>query len=192
MNKTGADSMRHVTRHKSCFTARTAMNTTDKLAPISAIRMAPPQLSAADHAEYASINARLQRTGSDLRRATKLGDAKKLAAAERALARATAARNAFVTPRVGHLPAPARIIGKFESRWSGPNNAGRHFQECAMVLDHKDLSGPQYRTVRVLLDIGGPPTNARSAPDTMGVAWSAIAEQIKCGKIVVLGDEEPS
>ena len=61
-----------------------------------------------------------------------------------------------------------------------------------MVLDHKDLSGPSYRTVRVLKDEGAPPTNARSAPDVMGVAWFAIADQIKRGQIVVLGEEEPS
>jgi hypothetical protein len=61
-----------------------------------------------------------------------------------------------------------------------------------MVLDHKDLSGPSYRTVRVLKDEGGPPANARSAPDRMGVAWFAIADQIRRGHIVVLGDAEPS
>jgi hypothetical protein len=106
--------------------------------------------------------------------------------------RAKEAREALVRPQVGHLWAPARIIGKFEGRWSGPSVSGRHFQECEMVLDHKDLSGPQYRTVRVLRDEGAPPTNARAAPDTMGVAWCALAEQIKRGQIVVLGDEEPS
>ena len=151
-----------------------------------------PQLTGAESKEYERICARLQRAGSDLRRAEKRGDAKKLAAAERAIARAKQFREAFVNPRVGHLWAPARIIGKFESCWSGPGVSGVHHQECEMVLDHKDLSGPNYWTVRVLRDEGGPPTKARSAPDSMGVAWFAITEQIKRGKIVVLGDEEPS
>ena len=165
---------------------------TDKLAHISATLASQPQLSAAERAEYERICSRLQRASSDLRRAKERGDAKKLAAAERASERAKQARATFVGPRVGHLHAPARIIGKFEGRWSGPSGSGAHHQECEMVLDRKDLSGPQYRTVRVLRDEGGPPTNARSAPDSMGVAWFALSEQIKRGHIVVLGGEEPS
>lgn len=142
-----------------------------------------PQLLGDARAEYDRIRDRLHRAEGDLRRAKQRGDAKKLAAAERAIMRAKETRDALVRPQVGHLWAPARIIGKFEGRWGG---SGRHFQECEMVLDHKDLSGPQYRTVRVLLDAGGPPTNAHSAPDAMGVAWFALAEQIKRGQIVVL------
>jgi hypothetical protein len=145
-----------------------------------------PKLSPADQQEHERIWKRLHRAEGELRRATKHGEAKKIAAAERAVARTKAAREAFVEPRVAHLTAPARIIGKFESRWSGPDVAGIHRQECEMVLDHKDISGPQYRTVRVLKDEGGPPTNARSAPSLMGVAWFALWEQIKIGKIVVL------
>ena len=164
----------------------------DKLASITAIVSLQPQLSGAERAEYERICARLARANSDKRRAEKRGDAKKLAAAERAIVRAKQFREMFVSPRVGQLWAPARIIGKFEGRWSGPSGTGAHHQECEMVLDHKDLSGPSYRTVRVLKDEGGPPTNARSAPDVMGIAWFAIADQIKRGKIVVLGDEEPS
>ena len=151
-----------------------------------------PQLSDAERKEYDRIWARLARAESDRRRAQKRGDAKKLAAAERAVTRAKQFRDAFVAPRVGHLWAPARIIGKFKHLWSGPGVSGFHHHECEMILDHKDLSGPSYRTVRVLKDEGGPPTNARSAPDVMGVAWFAISEQIKRGHIVVLGGEEPS
>ena len=162
------------------------------LSHITPIRPARPQLSGADRAEYDRIWARLHRAESDKRRALKRGDAKKLAAAERAIARARAARDALVNPHVSHLWAPARIIGKSEGHWSGPGVSGIHHQECEMVLDHKDLSGPEYRTVRVLRDEGGPPLNARNPPDTMGVAWFALADQIRSGKIVVLGDEEPS
>lgn len=149
-----------------------------------------PTLSPTEREEHDRIWKRLHRAEGDLRRATKHGDEKKMAAATRAVARAKAAREAFVEPRVAHLTAPARIVVKFESRWSGPGVAGIHYQACEMVLDHKDISGPQYRTVRVLKDEGGPPTNARSAPSLMGVAWFALADQIKTGKIVVLSDEE--
>ncbi len=168
------------------------MTTADKLKSIPAILATQPQLSGAEREEYERICARLHRVESDLRRAKKLGDPKKLAVVERAVTRATAARDAFVSPRVGQLWAPARIVGRFESHWRGPSGSGVHHQECEMVLDHKDLSGPSYRTVSVLKDEGGPPTNARSAPDAMGVAWFALAEQIERGKIVVLGEEEPS
>ena len=169
------------------------MNTiADKLARISKLAASGPALTKAERAEYEQIFAKLQRADADRRRAEKRGDAKKLAAAERAIVRARQLRDAFLVPRVGHLWAPARIIGRFEGRWSGPSGAGAHHQECEMVLDHKDLSGPSYRTVRVLKDEGGPPANARSAPDRMGVAWFAIADQIRRGHIVVLGDAEPS
>ena len=165
---------------------------TDKLAHINAIDASQPQLSGTEREEYDRIWERLRRAASDKRRAMKRGDAKKLAAAERALTRAKQFREAFVQPRVGHLWAPARIIYKTAGHWSGPSGSGIHRWECEMVLDHKDLSGPEYRTVRVLKNEGGPPTNARSAPDTMGVAWFAVNDQIKRGAIVVLGDEEPS
>lgn len=164
----------------------------DKLAHISKLAASGPTLTKAERAEYEQIFAKIRRADADQRRAEKRGDAKKLAAAERAIVRAKQLRDAFLSPRVGHLWAPARIIGRFEGRWSGPSGAGAHHQECEMVLDHKDLSGPNYRTVRVLKDEGGPPTNARTAPDRMGVAWFAISDQIKRGHIVVLGDAEPS
>jgi hypothetical protein len=160
------------------------MTATEKLAPL-------PTILPTERAAYDRICSRLRRAEGDLRRAKERGDANKLAAAERAIARATEAREAFVEPRVGHLWAPARIIGKFEGHWHGVSGNGIHRHECEMVLDHKALSGPHYRTVRVLKDEGAPPTNARSAPDSMGVAWFAIAEQIKRGQIVVVGDEGP-
>lgn len=159
---------------------------------VEEVRAARPQLSELERAEYDRIRSRLHRARTDRRRAEKRGDTNKLAAADRAITRATQAREAFCAPRVGHLWVPVRIIGKFESHWYGPSGTGIHHQACEMVLDHKDISGPQYRTERVLRDEGGPPTNARSAPHAMGVAWFAIEEQIARGKIVVLGDEEPS
>lgn len=162
------------------------------LAHVDAIEAAAPKLSDAERAKYNQVCKRLHRADTDRRRAEKRGDAQKLAAAERALARARDARDAIVGPHVGHLPAPARIVGKFESRWSGPSGSGIHRQECEMVLDHKDLSGPHYRTVRVLKDEGGPPTNARPAPSIMGVAWEALTDQIKNGRIVVLNEEVAS
>ena len=160
------------------------------LGRIEALRESQPQLTVAERAEYDRIWERLRRATSDHRRAEKRGDTKKLAAAERAITRAKQFREAFVQPRVGHLWAPTRIIARFESHWSGPGIAGVHRQECEMILDHKDLSGPQYRTVRVLRDEGEPPSNPRSAPHEMGVAWFAIADQIKRGKIVVLDEQE--
>ncbi len=163
----------------------------DKLKSIETILAIQPQLSGAERAEYDRIWERLRRANSDRRRAEKRGDAKKLAAAERAVTRAKQFREAFMIPRVGHLWAPERIVARFESHWSGPGVTGAHRQECEMVLDHKDLSGPQYRTIRVLRDEGGPPVNARLAPHEMGVAWFAIADQIKRGKIVVLDEMEP-
>jgi len=164
----------------------------DKLRRMNAARAKRPQLLGTDRETYDRIWARLARASSDKRRAEKRGDAKKVAAAERAIARAKEARDVLLVPAVGHLWAPARIIAKFEGYWCGKSGAGIHRHACEMILDHKDLSGPEYRTVCVLKDEGGPPTNARSAPDVMGVAWSAIADQIRSEQIVVLGDEEPS
>lgn len=164
----------------------------DKLRRIDAALAKRPQLLGHDRETYDRICAQLARANSDKRRAEKRCDAKKLAAAERAITRAKEARDALLVPAVGHLWAPARIIAKFEGHWHGPSGSGIHRHACEMVLDHKDLSGPSYRTVSVLKDEGAPPTNARSAPYAMGVAWSAITDQIRCGQIVMLGDEEPS
>jgi hypothetical protein len=153
---------------------------------ISKIANIPTALSTDERVEYEQICARLRRAESDFRRAEQRGDVAKLAAAKRAIVRAKQFRDTFVNPRVGHLWAPERIISKFEQRWSGPDVSGVHLQECEMILDHKDLSGPNYRTVRVLRDEGGPPTISRAAPDRMGVAWFALEDQIKRGQIVVL------
>jgi len=163
-----------------------------KLGRIPTILAMQPQLSGSEREEYDRIWKRLARASADLRRAKKRGDEKKTASAERSLANASALRDEFLAPKVGHLWAPARIISKSEGHWHGPSGTGIHRQECEMVLDHKDLSGPSYRTVCVLKDEGAPPTNARSAPSVMGVAWFAITDQIQRGQIVVLGEEEPS
>jgi len=168
------------------------VTTAEKLAHIEKLAASGPQLSGSERAEYDRIDNRISRASADLRRAKKRGDEKKAASAERSLANAKAQRAEFLAPKVNHLWAPARIVAKFKHLWSGPGVSGFHVQECEMVLDHKDLTGPSYRTVRVLKNEGGPPSNARSAPDTMGVAWFAIADQIKRGQIVVLGEEEPS
>jgi hypothetical protein len=168
------------------------MTIAEKLANIEKLATSGTQLSGSERAEYDRICARIDRASGDLRRAKKRSDAKKAASAERSLDNAKAQRAEFLAPKVDHLWAPARIIYKTEGHWSGPSGTGIHRWECEMVLDHKDLSGPSYRTVRVLKDEGGPPTNARSAPDVMGVAWFAIAEQIKRGQIVVLADKEPA
>jgi hypothetical protein len=162
------------------------------LAKIEKITAIAPQLDQAARAEYDRIFKRLHRAEGAHRSAKKHGDAKKIASAERSLARAKAARDAFVAPHVAHLHAPEHIICKFENRWSGPGVAGNHLHECEMVLDHKDLSGPEYRTVRVLKDEGGPPTNPRSAPTSMGVAWFALDEYLQSGRIVVLDAKELS
>ena len=165
----------------------------NKLRRIDAARAKRPQLLGPDRETYDRIGSRLSRAHSDKRRAVKRGDAKKLAAAERAIARAKEARDVLLAPAVSRLWAPARIIATLEAHWHGTSGTtGIHHHICEMVLDHKDLSGPEYRTVCVLKNEGGPPANARSAPDTMGVAWFALADQIRCGRIVVVGDEEPS
>lgn len=162
------------------------------LVNIEKLATSGPQLSGSERTEYERICKRVDRAATTFRRETKRGDDKKRAAAERALANAKALRAEFLAPKVDHLWAPARIIYKTEGRWSGPSGSGVHRWECEMVLDEKDLSGPSYRTVRVLKDAGGPPTNAHSAPDSMGVAWFAITDQIKRGDIIVLDEGELS
>lgn len=169
------------------------MTIADKLAAIEKRASSGPQLSGSERTEYERLDKRVSRASANLRRAQKRGDEKKAASAERSLANAKAGLKEFLSPKVDHLWAPARIIGKFEGHWHGKSGtSGIHRHECEMVLDSKDLSGPQYRTVRVLKDEGAPPTNARSAPHTMGVSWIYLQEQIQGGKIVVLAAEEPS
>lgn len=162
------------------------MTVAEKLANIERLATSGPQLAGSERAEYDLICARIHRAQGELRRAQKRGDAGKAASAQRALANAEARRKEFLAPKVDLLWAPLRIISKGEGRWHGPSGSGVHRYECEMVLDYKDLSGPQYRTVRVLKDEGGPPTNARKPHDMMGVAWWAIASQIERGDIVVL------
>ena len=168
------------------------MTIAEQLARIEQLATSGPQLSGSERVEYEHICKRVDRASGDLRRAKKRGDEKKAASAERSLANAKAQLAEFLGPKVDHLWAPVRIIAKFKNLWSGPGVSGFHVHECEMVLDRKDLSGPQYRTVRVLKDEGAPPVNPRSAPHAMGVAWFAIADQIKHDAIVVLADEEPS
>lgn len=168
------------------------------IARIDELRHAPvtytrhPQLLGPHRLAYDQICARLTRARKAKRRAERQGDEKKLTAATHAIAQATGVRDALLAPAVGHLWAPARIIAKLERPWRGRSGTGIHRHVCEMVLDHKDLPGPEYRTVRVLIDEGGPPARARLAPDKMGIAWSALADQIRCGRIVVLCNEEPS
>lgn len=164
----------------------------EKLANLERLSSSGPQLSGSERVEYERLSRRLHRAQATLRGAKKRDDAKKRAAAERSLANVQAALKEFLAPKVDHLWAPARIIGKFEGHWHGVSGKGIHRHECEMVLDRKDLSGPHYRTVRVLKDEDAPPTNARSAPDSMGVAWFALVDQIQRGKIIVLGTEASS
>lgn len=164
----------------------------EKLERIEKHANSGPQLSSSERAEYDRICNRLYRAEGDLRRAKKHDDAKKIGSAERSIAKAKARRAELLAPKVNHLWAPERIIAKSEGHWHGPSGRGVHYQACEMVLDHKDLSGPSYRTVRVVLDEGGPPTNARVPFTVMGVAWFAIDEQIKSGRIVVLDEEAVS
>ena len=168
------------------------MTIAESLANIEKHASSGPQLSGSERMEYERLSNRVSRASADLRRATKRADEKKASSAERALANAKAGLKEFLSPKVDHLWAPTRIIGKFEGHWHGKSGAGIHRHECEMVLDSKELSGPHYRTVRVLKNEGAPPTNARSAPDSMGVSWLYIGEQIKRGQIIVLADEEPS
>jgi hypothetical protein len=162
------------------------------LAHVDAAAAAAPLLSGPEREEYERVCKRLSRAESELRRAIKREDKQKTLSAGRSVARAREARDAFLAPRVNHLAAPARIIYRCAAPWSGPSGSGVHCHEVEMMLDHKDVSGPEYRIVRVLKDEGGPPTNARGAPSIVGVAWFAIADHVKTGKIVVIDEEGPS
>lgn len=168
------------------------MTIADLLATIEKAAASGPQLSGSEREEYERISKRLHRAETTLRRAIKCEDKQKTLSAGRSAANARAKRDEFLAPKVSHLWAPARIVYKSEGHWSGPSGSGIHRHEVEMMLDHKDLSGPEYRIVRVLKDEGGPPTNARSAPSIMGVAWFAIADHVKTGKIVVIDEEAVS
>lgn len=160
-----------------------------KLARIAAKNS--PRLTHDEIAVWDKINHRLARTAADLRRATKRGDAKQIATAERARARAEAARDAFVAPRVSGLgDLPKRILYRTAQPWSGPSGHGVHHHEVEMVFDYADISGPHYRTVRVLKDEGGPPTGARGACTGFGIAWFAIGEFATSSDYTILPEVE--
>jgi len=148
-----------------------------------------PQLTAEQRAEYEKIRDREIRAAGALRTARRKDDAIVIATAERRIAKARAAADAFAAPFLANLPtAPLRILATFKGAWSGPNGTnGMHVQVCEMVLDRCEISGPKYQTVRVISDEGGPATTwARKAPSSMGVAWFAIGDQIARGDIKVL------
>lgn len=167
----------------------TDLSITEKLARLEKLATSGPQLAKAEREEYERISKRLHRAEGELRRAIQREDKQKTLSAGRSVANARAMRDEFLAPKVNRLWAPQRIVYKSEARWSGPSGSGVHRHEVEMVLDHKDLSGPEYRIVRVLKDEGGPPTNARNAPSIVGVAWFAVADHVKTGKIVVLDEE---
>ncbi len=147
---------------------------------------ASPTLSSAESASIQKIYTRSDRANGDLRRAQKLGDAKKIASAQRAIARAQDAMAAIENPKISHLWAPRRIRYTSASPWRGPTGQGMHRYEIEMVLDHKNISGPQYRKVRVISESGAPPTGSREAPEVMGTAWHALQDSIDRGDIVVI------
>lgn len=129
---------------------------------------------------YDRIRTRLVAAERRLARAT---DAKATELAQRAVTRITAERDAFLAPITGEKFAPARIVAKFASAWG---RSGMHRFECEMELTLKDLSGPQYRLVRVVSESGAPPTGARSAPTVCGYSWDFLADVIARGDIQVL------
>lgn len=147
-----------------------------------------PTLTPAERIEWDKICRRVARASTDLRRANKRGDAELVAKAERAMARARAARDAFCVPRCAGLNPPRRLRVKSEWPWSGKSGSGMHVIVTEMVLDHVEIVGPYYRHVRTISDVGGPPTNRRGAPDSMGVAWFAVEDQIARGHYTVIED----
>ena len=153
------------------------------------VTQSEPQLSAAERQEYELIRKRLDRAFAEKRRGEKRGDRRTIESADRAIARHTEARDAFVQPRVAHLYAPAMIEASWDSPWRSGEVRGVHHQACLMVLDHLEISGPLYKTVKVLADYGGPPATAafkpQGAPTAMGIAWFAVREHIATGKIKV-------
>ncbi len=149
-----------------------------------------PRLTADQRAEHERLQKRLQRADCDNRKRPTEKTAAKVA-------KVRAEISAFAAPFIAHYPAPpARILQTTRSPW-GRNGVGTygvdhgvHDIMVEMVLDGLELSGPQYRTVRCVSDMGGPPVNPRGPCTSMGVAWFAIADQIKRGAIVpYTGDE---
>lgn len=116
-------------------------------------------------------------------------DAKRIAHAEQkriadGIANIEARVRGNVRPE-GYSP-PERIVYTCRAPWSGPSGSGWHEHVCEMKLDRIESHGPQYKLVRCLKETGAPPTNARPAPCSMGIAWFAIPEYIASGQIVVL------
>lgn len=176
-----------------------------RLAELERLTQQGPLLTPEQREQWEKFDRAVCRARSTLRRARAkavlvpkaTADAVEVAAvekAQKALDRARDRKRAFVEPLCAHLWAPKKVRAVFESRWGGgPYRDGgykAHVQTCDMVLDEVDISGPQYRTVAVVSDVGGPPTGARKPPDLMGIAWFAVGDMIKSGRMVVLPDEE--
>lgn len=168
-----------------------------KLAEIERLHQENPLLTPEQRAWWEKYDRAVCRARAALRRAKKRCGENSMSSevekAEAALDRAKERKRRFVEPLVAHLWAPKKIRAVFESRWGGggmrPGPYGVHVQTCDMVLDEVDINGPQYRTVAVVSDVGGPPTNARKPPHIMGVAWFAVADQIKRGAMIPLDEE---
>jgi len=110
---------------------------------------------------------------------------------------------AWIMVRWAAAVKPRVILAENVEEWEkwGPLHR-RHTDDCPGVAcvegctfgkrpknRRTDISGPQYRTTRVLKDEGGPPTGARGAPGLLGVAWFAVRDHIDRGVLVVLDEE---
>lgn len=145
-------------------------------------------LTAEENAQCNALRERLHRAKTAIRRATKRNDAAGLVKANAAKDRATAALTAF-TVQLGIFPTPPQRIRYItEARWTYGATHGTHRHDIEMVLDHLDVSGPEYRTVRVIGETGAPPQNPRPACDIMGIAWFAIPDAIREGRLIPLTD----
>lgn len=166
----------------------------DKLAEIVRHVEETTRMITPEHlAEHDKISKRLHRATRDLERGEDNADEKLIASAKRRIEKARADRQALVVASgiLDRFPAPpARIEMITKQPWHGNGLRGVHVHRVEMVLDYVDLFGPQYKTVNVLEDSGGPPATApffpRKAPDRMGMAWFAVPEQLKRGDIKVL------
>lgn len=145
-----------------------------------------PVLSPVDRERYRKIDERLMRANSRLRTALKNGDIDNIGARTASRDRAAVERDAFVAGFVADLRAPALIVYESRSHWADGLRHGMHVIRVAMRLDHVDIVGPRYRLIGVESDVGGPPTMARGAPKSFGVAWSALDEYVRNGLITVI------
>lgn len=91
--------------------------------------------------------------------------------------------NALVRSNIQTMDAPERVEWTCRYLWG---RANWHVIVVEAVLEREEQSGPQYKMVRVISDVGGPPTNARKPPDSMGIAWFALPEHLANGKIKVI------